>query len=239
MAGTVMPPSYEGSRARYASRSRSMPSTGSRPPGAVSAKSQLRSSWTGPATAMERTCSSPSRRRTMIARFAHGHALATTNRYRPGSTGQPSRPSAVIRVVMYEVSRSKPPPWATYERAWSRLTATWPVRLPLARAPSPWPRPRGPWPWPGPSSASVSASPLSSCASPSRWRSGSLMRSPAACLTLPLASSMAPMCTFLSFGSGWDFGVSWPWPAERPARASRRRRPWCLPSARGAPRAAP
>jgi hypothetical protein len=36
----------------------------------------------------------------MIARFAHGQARATTSRYRPGSTGYPSRPSAVIRVPM-------------------------------------------------------------------------------------------------------------------------------------------
>ena len=33
----------------------------------------------------------------MIDRVAHGHALAATSRYRPGSTGQPSRASRVIR----------------------------------------------------------------------------------------------------------------------------------------------
>ena len=36
----------------------------------------------------------------MIERCAHGQARATTNRYRPGSTGKPSLPSRVIRVVM-------------------------------------------------------------------------------------------------------------------------------------------
>ncbi len=35
----------------------------------------------------------------MIARVAHGQALATTNRYRPASTGQPSPPAAVMRAV--------------------------------------------------------------------------------------------------------------------------------------------
>ena len=29
--------------------------------------------------------------------FAHGQPRATTSRYRAGSSGQPSRPSAVIR----------------------------------------------------------------------------------------------------------------------------------------------
>jgi hypothetical protein len=36
----------------------------------------------------------------MTARPAHGQARLTTRRYRPGSTGKPSRPSAVIRVLM-------------------------------------------------------------------------------------------------------------------------------------------
>ncbi len=34
----------------------------------------------------------------MIARLAQGQARLTTRRYRPASTGQPSRPSAVMRV---------------------------------------------------------------------------------------------------------------------------------------------
>lgn len=54
----------------------------------------------GPAMAMDRTGSRPSRRRTMMARLAQGQALATTSRYRPGSTGQPSPPSAVTRSSM-------------------------------------------------------------------------------------------------------------------------------------------
>ena len=33
----------------------------------------------------------------IMVRFAHGQPRATTSRYRPGSTGQPSRPSAVMR----------------------------------------------------------------------------------------------------------------------------------------------
>jgi hypothetical protein len=36
----------------------------------------------------------------MVARLAHGQARLATSRYRPGSTGKPVRPSAVIRVVM-------------------------------------------------------------------------------------------------------------------------------------------
>jgi len=36
----------------------------------------------------------------MIARLAHGQARETTKRYRPGSTGHRSRPSAVIRSAM-------------------------------------------------------------------------------------------------------------------------------------------
>ncbi len=36
----------------------------------------------------------------MMARLAQGQALATTSRYRPGSTGQPSPPSAVTRSSM-------------------------------------------------------------------------------------------------------------------------------------------
>ena len=36
----------------------------------------------------------------MMARLAHGQARLTTSRYRPGSTGKPSRPSAVMRVPM-------------------------------------------------------------------------------------------------------------------------------------------
>ncbi len=76
-----------------------MPSTGSRPPGSRS-NDQLRSSWVGPAIAIGSAFSSPSSRRTITARLAHGQARLTTRRYRPGSTGKPSRPSAVMRVVM-------------------------------------------------------------------------------------------------------------------------------------------
>ena len=56
-----------------------MPSTGSRPSGSRS-NVQLRSSCVGPQNPIEIASSSPSRRRTMIVRFAHGHALATTSR---------------------------------------------------------------------------------------------------------------------------------------------------------------
>lgn len=42
----------------------------------------------------------------MMVRVAHGHAYEATRRYRPGSTGYPSRPSRVILVSMYRVSRS-------------------------------------------------------------------------------------------------------------------------------------
>jgi hypothetical protein len=49
---------------------------------------------------IEITGSRPSSRRTMTARLAHGQARATTSRYRPGSTGQPLDPSAVIRSGM-------------------------------------------------------------------------------------------------------------------------------------------
>ena len=65
-----------------------MPSTGSRPSGSR-LKRQLRSSWVGPATPIEIASSSPSSRRTIIARLAHGQARPTTSRYRPASTGQP------------------------------------------------------------------------------------------------------------------------------------------------------
>src|SRR5258706_10332236 len=54
--------------------------------------------------------SSPSSRRTIIVRFAHGHARATTSRYRPASAGSvPSRPSAVIRPFRSLVSRTNSP----------------------------------------------------------------------------------------------------------------------------------
>ena len=56
-----------------------MPSTGSTPPGSRS-KVQLRSSWVGPQMPIESTSSSPSSRRTMIARLAHGQARATISR---------------------------------------------------------------------------------------------------------------------------------------------------------------
>jgi len=44
-----------------------------------------------------------------MARFAHGQPRATTSRYRPGATGQPSLPSAVIRPSRYLVSRRNSP----------------------------------------------------------------------------------------------------------------------------------
>src|SRR5699024_7810020 len=53
--------------------------------------------------------SSPSNRRTTSPRLAHGHALLTTSRYRPASTGQPSRPSAVIRASKAFGARTNSP----------------------------------------------------------------------------------------------------------------------------------
>ena len=59
---------------------------------------------------MDSASSSPSSRRTIIVRFAHGHARATTSRYRPACAGNvPSRPSAVIRSSRYRVSRTNSP----------------------------------------------------------------------------------------------------------------------------------
>jgi hypothetical protein len=55
------------------------------------------------------TGSSPSSRRTITARLAHGQARATTSRYRPGSTGQRVDPSEVIRSSSATGSRSKVP----------------------------------------------------------------------------------------------------------------------------------
>ena len=67
-----------------------MPSTGSRLSGSRW-KRQLRSSCSGPAIPIEIASSSPSSRRTITARLAHGQARATTSRYRPASTGHPRR----------------------------------------------------------------------------------------------------------------------------------------------------
>src|SRR4051795_2763018 len=66
---------------------RGMPSTGSRPPGSRS-KVQLRWSCVGPQMPIDRASSSPSRRRTMMARLAHGQARATTRRERPATPGE-------------------------------------------------------------------------------------------------------------------------------------------------------
>jgi len=86
-----------------------MPSTGSTSPGSRS-NVQLRQSCSGPQMPMDSTGSSPSSRRTIIVRFAHGQARATTRRYRPASTGKPpSRPSAVIRPFRYSVLRTNSP----------------------------------------------------------------------------------------------------------------------------------
>src|SRR6266545_281150 len=75
-----------------------MRSTGSRSSGSR-VNRQPRSSRIGSTTAREIAFSRPSRRRTMIARCAHGQARLTTRRYRPGSAFQPDDPSAVIRSV--------------------------------------------------------------------------------------------------------------------------------------------
>ncbi len=48
-------------------------------------------------TARDTASSRPSSRRDTSARLAQGQARLTTSRYRPASTGHPSRPSAVIR----------------------------------------------------------------------------------------------------------------------------------------------
>ena len=56
---------------------------------------------------IEIASSSPSSRRTIIARFAHGHARATTSRYRPASTGHGEDPSDVIRSIRATGLRSK------------------------------------------------------------------------------------------------------------------------------------
>ena len=85
-----------------------MPSTGSTWPGSRS-KVQLRQSCSGPQIPIDSAGSSPSSRRTIMVRLAHGHPRATTSRYRPASTGQPSRPSAVIRASRYLVSRTNSP----------------------------------------------------------------------------------------------------------------------------------
>src|SRR5918999_4724537 len=83
-----------------------MPSTGSRLSGWLGNR-QLRSSCSGPAMPIDNTGSNPSSRRTITLRFAHGHARATTSRYRPGSTGHGDEPSEGIRSVSATGSRSK------------------------------------------------------------------------------------------------------------------------------------
>src|SRR5690242_10770472 len=86
-----------------------MPSTGSTSPGSRS-NVQLRQSCSGPQMPIDSASSRPSSRRTIIVRFAHGHARATTSRYRPASAASvPSRPSAVIRPFRYRVSRTNSP----------------------------------------------------------------------------------------------------------------------------------
>src|ERR1022692_4422173 len=86
-----------------------MPSTGSTSPGSRS-NVQPRQSCSGPQMPMDSAGSSPSSRRTIMVRFAHGQARATTSRYWPASTGKlPSRPSAVIRPFRYLVSRTNSP----------------------------------------------------------------------------------------------------------------------------------
>src|ERR1019366_7353675 len=86
-----------------------MPSTGSTSPGSRS-NVQLRQSCSGPQMPIDSAGSSPSSRRTIMVRFAHGQARATTSRYWPASTGKlPSRPSAVIRPFRYLVSRTNSP----------------------------------------------------------------------------------------------------------------------------------
>src|SRR5580692_1428938 len=85
-----------------------MPSTGSFSPGSRS-KVHDRQSCVGPQMPMDSAPSSPSRRRTIMVRLAHGQPRATTSRYRPASSGQPSRPSAVIRPSRYSVSRLNSP----------------------------------------------------------------------------------------------------------------------------------
>ena len=79
LLGTVMPRGYPGNRFSYASLSLGMPSTGSTPPGSRS-KVQLSSSCVGPHNPSEIASSSPSSRRTMMARLAHGQARAATSR---------------------------------------------------------------------------------------------------------------------------------------------------------------
>src|ERR1035437_3582258 len=86
-----------------------MPSTGSTSPGSRS-NVQLRQSCSGPQMPIDSAGSSPSSRRTIMVRFAHGQARATTSRYWTASTGKlPSRPSAVIRPFRYLVSRTNSP----------------------------------------------------------------------------------------------------------------------------------
>src|SRR4051812_28486671 len=85
-----------------------MPRTGSRSPGSRW-KRQLRSSCNGPAMPMEITGSNPSSRRAMTVRLAQGHARATASRYRSGSTGQGEEPSAVMRSLTPNGSRTNSP----------------------------------------------------------------------------------------------------------------------------------
>ena len=85
-----------------------MPSTGSRLSGSRW-KRQLRSSCSGPVIPIEIASSRPSSRRTIIARFAHGHARATISRYRPAATGHRDEPSAVMRSSMPTGARTKAP----------------------------------------------------------------------------------------------------------------------------------
>src|ERR1017187_5625438 len=141
-----------------------MPSTGSTSPGSRS-NVQLRQSCSGPQMPIDSAGSSPSSRRTIMVRFAHGQARATTSRYRPACTGKlPSRPSAVIRPFRYLVSRTNSPvaltlrsypiaPIFKYPPARRLMHA--PVPAPSSACPPPTPRtpqtPRAPrqvvWLW--------------------------------------------------------------------------------------------
>ena len=58
-----------------------------------------------------------------MVRLAHGQPRATTSRYRSGSTGQPSRPSAVIRPSRYVVSRLNAPLFSLMEPNLGRRAA--------------------------------------------------------------------------------------------------------------------
>ena len=94
--------------------------------------------------------SSPSSRRTIIVRLAHGHARATTSRYRPASAGSvPSRPSAVIRSFRYLVSRTNSPVAPTLPTLPHCSAFQLSAPFPYPR-PSPYPAPPGTPPHPVP-----------------------------------------------------------------------------------------